>query len=39
VECEGDDSTVADLRRMMTRMFDELEAVLKKNMQKYLSEY
>jgi hypothetical protein len=35
VESKGDESSVADLRRMMTRMFNEL----KENMQKQLNEY
>jgi hypothetical protein len=39
VESEGDDSPIADFRRMTIRMFHELNEELKENMQKQLNEY
>jgi flagellar motility protein MotE (MotC chaperone) len=39
IESEGDGSPVADLRRMIIRMFNVLEEELKENMQKQLNEY
>jgi hypothetical protein len=39
MQSEGNKSPVADLRRMMTRMFNELKEELKENMQKQLNEY
>jgi predicted alpha/beta-fold hydrolase len=39
VQSEIDDSPVADLRKIMIRMFNKLTEELKKNMQKQLNEY
>jgi hypothetical protein len=39
VESEGDKFPVADLRRMMIRMFNLLKEELTDNMQKQLNEY
>jgi hypothetical protein len=39
MQSEGNKSPVADLRRMMTRMFNELKEERKENMQKQLNEY
>jgi hypothetical protein len=39
MESEGDESPVADLKRMMIRKFNELEEELKENMQKQFNKY
>jgi predicted SpoU family rRNA methylase len=39
MESEEDESLVADLRRMMIRMFKEFKVEIKENMQKQLNEY
>jgi hypothetical protein len=39
MECKGDESPVADFKRMMKRMFDEAKEELRENMQKQLNEY
>jgi hypothetical protein len=38
VESEGDESSVADIRKMMIRMFDKLKEELKEDIQKQLNE-
>jgi hypothetical protein len=39
MESEGDESPVADLKRMIMRKFNKLKEELKENMQKKFNEY
>jgi hypothetical protein len=38
VESEGDESSVADIRKLMIRLFDKLKEELKEDIQKQLNE-
>jgi hypothetical protein len=39
MENEGDESPVADLKRMIIRKFNDLEEELRENLQKQFNEY